>query len=767
VLRFSFILICWSGLLLATAAPVRSQELAGCHLVKSLSAQKDVTKNESGADQTHSTLTGSETAPVQIDCENMQFFADHMEIYHDKNRVIGVGHVLFKSGDSQIYAERVEFDTKTRTGTFYDAAGSAFLGNRVDRSFFGTQEPDAYFWGAEIEKVGPKKYRIARGGFTTCVQPTPRWEVAAGSATITLEDHAVLKNSLLKVKGVPLMYLPVFYYPIQSDDRATGFLLPIYGNSNLHGQSLSNAFFWAISRSQDLTLEHDWFTRTGQGYGGEYRVLRSAQSDGNARLYFVREHAATWVNNGRTVESPARRSYEIRGNARTVLPGHTRVAAYADYFSDITVQQLYSQNIYDASLRTRRFGVSSSDNWKRLNLSGSVSRDEYFYGEEQSIVSGSRPRISLSHSVTRVGKTPIYLSGGVDYNNAQRDYLSGTNDQRLSLQRMDSSGGVRVPFTKWPFLTLNSNLTWHGTWYDKSLNATGATVPVPIFRPYLDMRAEIVGPVFVRVWDRPRSQRVARIKHVIEPTVEFRRVTLVENYDRIIKLEGSDYTIGGSLQTTYGVTNRLLVKPGGEDAVSRDFLTVSVQQTHYGNPKLSQFDPAYSTSFRGRAASAYSPVSIVATVTPAIGSSGNVRLEYDPILGGFQSISAGGSVNRGAALQVTGSYSRVRYESGGLALRSDNYINAGTTFRTWGSRIGGVYTFDYDIGRSTLIQQRMTGFYNTQCCGIAAEFQTYNYPQFSRFVIPQDHRFNVSFTLAGIGTFSNFLGALTGQPTSR
>ncbi len=765
-MRFSLALICSSALLLAAASPARAQELSGCHLVQSQSAQKEVTKDESGAEHTHSVLIGSVTAPVQIDCEDMQFFADHMEIYHEQNRVIGVGHVLFKSGNSQIYAERVEFDTKTRTGTFHDAAGSASLGERVERSFFGTQEPDAYFWGKAIEKLGAKKYRITQGGFTTCVQATPRWEVASGSGTVVLEDHALLKNSLLKVKGVPLMYLPVFYYPIQSDDRATGILIPVYGNSTYRGQSLSNAFFWAISRSQDATLVHDWFTRTGQGYGGEYRILRSAQSDGNARLYFVREHEATFVTNGLTIDTPARKSFELRGNARTTLPGNTRLNAYADYFSDITVQQIYSQNIYDASRRTRRFGVSGSETWKRLNLSGSYSHDEYFYGDTQSVISGSRPRISLSHGVTRIGKAPVYLSGGIDYNNAQRDYSSGSSITELRLQRVDSSGGVRVPFTKLPFLTLNSNLIWHGTWYDKSQDPRLGTVPEPIFRRFLDMRGEIVGPVFVRVWDRPGSKLAARVKHVIEPTVEFRRVTLVDDYERVIKLEANDYTIGGSLQTTYGVTNRVLVKPGGEDAVSRDYLTVTVQQTHYGNPKLSQFDPAYSTSFRGRAPSAYSPISISATVTPAVQSSANVRLEYDPVIKGFQSISTGGSLNRGAALQVTGSYSRVRYPSYDL-FRSDNFISAATTFRTWGSRIGGAYSFNYDIGRSTLIQQRMTGFYNTQCCGIAAEYQTFNYPRFSRFVIPQDRRFNISFTLAGIGTFSNFLGALTGQPTSR
>ena len=45
------------------------------------------------------------------------------------------------------------------------------------------QEPDVYFYGETIEKVGPKKYRITNGGFTTCVQPTPRWELTSGTVT--------------------------------------------------------------------------------------------------------------------------------------------------------------------------------------------------------------------------------------------------------------------------------------------------------------------------------------------------------------------------------------------------------------------------------------------------------------------------------------------------------------------------------------------------------------------------------------------------------
>jgi len=59
----------------------------------------------------------------------------------------------------------------------------------------------------------------------------------------------------------------------------------------------------------------------------------------------------------------------------------------------------------------------------------------------------------------------------------------------------------------------------------------------------------------------------------------------------------------------------------------------------------------------------------------------------------------------------------------------------------------------------------MSAFYNAQCCGIAFEYQVYNYGSNSYFTaVPQDRRFFMSFSLAGLGNFSPFNGALSGVP---
>ena len=83
---------------------------------------------------------------------------------------------------------------------------------------------------------------------------------------------------------------------------------------------------------------------------------------------------------------------------------------------------------------------------------------------------------------------------------------------------------------------------------------------------------------------------------------------------------------------------------------------------------------------------------------------------------------------------------------------------------TVNNRFGGIYSFNYDILHTKILQQRISGFYNAQCCGIAFEYQTVNSAVRSATHRPSDHRFFMSFTLAGLGNFSPFNGALSGVP---
>lgn len=80
------------------------------------------------------------------------------------------------------------------------------------------------------------------------------------------------------------------------------------------------------------------------------------------------------------------------------------------------------------------------------------------------------------------------------------------------------------------------------------------------------------------------------------------------------------------------------------------------------------------------------------------------------------------------------------------------------------NRFGSLYSFNFDLLHSTILQQRITGFYNAQCCGLSFEYQTYNLNGVATIGVPQDRRFFLSFTLAGLGNFSPFNGAMGGVP---
>jgi lipopolysaccharide assembly outer membrane protein LptD (OstA) len=687
-----------------------------------------------------------------------QIFADDLIWNITTGDFEATGNVLLVSPTSRLAAERVVFNTKTGLGTFHTASGSASLGDRgvQDRSMFGSLEPDIMFFGEVIEKIGESQYRITNGSFTTCVQPTPRWDVVTGSATIKLEDYAMLRNAVIRVKDVPVFYLPVMYYPIQSDDRATGFLLPTYGTSSVRGQSLSNAFFWAINRSQDLTLMHDWYTSAGQGAGAEYRYMLAPGAEGYLRAYRVDQN--------KTDVLQEETSYEVRGALAQNLPGGFRARANVDYFTSLASQQLYNTDIYYSSRSRRTINGSVTGAWGGVSLTGQFQRSEYFQSQTESTVNGYAPSLTANLSSKRLGSLPLYVSVNSEAANYLYIVRSGTTEIDSSVARVDFQPNLRAALTSWPFLNINASLGFRNTYYTESRNALGIQVPVGISRRYLDMRADVIGPSFSRVFT-PNNALADRLKHVIEPTFSVQRVTNFENQDRIVTVGGAyDFVVGGSTRLQYGLANRVLVRKAPADPAAsaassapRELLTVTVNQSYYTDASARRFDVAYqSNNVPVTEETHFSPVAVAVRSAPTAFTTATVRMEFDQKDFALRTIGTSGtSIYRAA--QVNVGWTRTNYENS----LSQSALNASSTFNFLQGRTGGTYALDWDITRGYLIQQRWIGFYNAQCCGITFEYQQFKFAQ-TIAGVPQDRRFNVGFTLAGIGTFSNFFGAFGG-----
>jgi lipopolysaccharide assembly outer membrane protein LptD (OstA) len=138
-------------------------------------------------------LRGSPRNPVTIECDDTRIFADEVEWREAEEVAYFRGNVVLSQSDLNVAADKAEFHRATRNGTFYNATGTAHLTDRqVDRSLFGTLEPEVAFRAEKIEKTGPRTYKLTNGGFTTCAQPTPRWHMTGSGGTIVLDKRVLL-----------------------------------------------------------------------------------------------------------------------------------------------------------------------------------------------------------------------------------------------------------------------------------------------------------------------------------------------------------------------------------------------------------------------------------------------------------------------------------------------------------------------------------------------------------------------------------------------
>jgi LPS-assembly protein len=703
---------------------------------------------------------------VKVLCDETSLQADEVLWETDTGRITARGNVLLEQPTLSIFAARAELDSKTRLGTFYEAHGSARLGEQPEqRSLFGTMEPDVLFQGEEIAKTGPSSYRIRNGQFTTCVQPTPRWVMSGASGTIELDRYVLMRHVMLRVKDVPLLYLPAIYYPINKDDRSTGFLLPTYGSSSNLGTSLSNAFFWAISRSQDATFYHDWYTKAGQGFGAEYRFVAGPGSWGSTTLHVMNEKEQ--LGSGGTAVAPGKRSYQVDANVNQGLPRGFRAYGRVNYFDEVSTQQR-NQNMYEFSRPDRTFSGSLTGNLGRARLTATADRQDIFYVDRPGRRYGRLPSLNVVVGDRPLGSSRVYVGGSGDAVYLVRQ--SNLNDPRTdqSLWRFDGGPNLRAALSSLPFLRLTGSTSWRLTrWLETIDPITREQVSVPLTRQLLTMRGSVVGPTLQRVFLTPGNQYADAFKHLIEPNFSIDRTTRFAARDRVVALDGVDQIVGGVTTVTYGVTNRLLARrpppagsPEGARGQATEILAVDLSQSYYTNPAAAAVDPQNVSS---GTPGTFSPLRVTASSRPRDGTTAQFAMEIDSEFRAIRTMRASGTMDSRNA-QVSAGWTKWFVIPGlpGFSdpTRATHSLNASTSIRTHDNRLGGTYGFNYDVLRGTMLQQRIVAYYNTQCCGVAFDWQSIDTPFLST---PADRRFGVSFTLAGIGSFSNPLGSFGGR----
>jgi len=213
------------------------------------------------------------TGKVEITWQDMVMSADEATFNRTTQTLVATGNVsLLKAGDT-LRGDQLIMDTETgraemENGQIFMAKGS-FRAN-----------------GKPIAKLGDDSYALRNGNLTTCDAAVPSWKFGASELDLTLEEYATGKHVVFYVKDIPVFYFPYIILPVKRE-RQSGFLFPKLGSSSKRGIFIDIPYYWAISPSQEATVNLDIQTKRGIGLGLDYRYRLSRSSEGSLGGYLI------------------------------------------------------------------------------------------------------------------------------------------------------------------------------------------------------------------------------------------------------------------------------------------------------------------------------------------------------------------------------------------------------------------------------------------------------------------------------------------------
>ena len=509
---------------------------------------------------------------VEIAWEDYRIYADYLEFNQETKDLLAKGRVTMASSATVITGEKLRFNLKERTGEMYDT--------------YGQLPPTIRYTTDKLTQVDNDTLTFKKLNFTSCSQCVPRWKITCAKGKIKKEKYVAMTHTIFKIKKIPVFYIPYIRYPVDKDGRATGFLIPNFGNSSLKGFFLLNSFFWAIKSNVDLTLNFDYYAKAGIGVAEEFRYL-FRRMDGDIKFYFFK------YKKDNILETESTSDYFLKMNHKQKINFlNTRIKVSIDRQSDANFLRLFSNN-FDAVLRRiSRSSVSIDSSISNLKFSFSASQnDTYYTFADRSASVRYFPSIDIHLNQQKIWKLPGYLSISASYSTINRVGKSYEEDEEklltdITSTRMRVSPSYTLNLLKLPWLSANLSLQSKHTFYPKSRDPEDKKniIDEPMKLQYQSAIVTLKGPILSRIFEFRNS----KIKHLIEPKITFRYVTKVDDEikDQLITVDYSDFPsysyVGFSLST------RLLYKSKRKSvsASAREILSYTVKQDYYFDPTL-------------------------------------------------------------------------------------------------------------------------------------------------------------------------------------
>ncbi len=193
--------------------------------------------------------------------EDMKLEAGYIELDFGKNTLYSrgikdsIGNTIQKPISNQngekFNAGEITYNFKTKKGKIRDVI---------------TQQGDGYIHGRDIKKDSSNVYYVAHGKYTTCDLEHPHFYIGAAKIKVIPNDKIITGPAELYIADIPTpLILPFGYFP-NKKGRASGILMPTYGESNQWGFFLKDGgFYFGTNEYLDLALRGDIYSNGSFG----------------------------------------------------------------------------------------------------------------------------------------------------------------------------------------------------------------------------------------------------------------------------------------------------------------------------------------------------------------------------------------------------------------------------------------------------------------------------------------------------------------------
>jgi len=473
------------------------------------------------------TLTGD----VVLHYRDYVVRADSATYNRETTELHADGRLQIAGGPNDVLINATSGDMRLNmhTARFYNVSGSQGLRTMGHTVVYSTANP-LLFSGRVLLENGEGRYRIVDGSMTNCRLPHPDWRIIAHSINLD-NKQASTSNAFFEFLGIPIFYFPYLHHPANETGRTSGLLTPVVSNgSSIKGYTFGEQVYWAISRSMDMVVGSEYYSKRGWAPNGDFRYkgqgLDHLIARWNSLLDRGVEETVTDTQTGQTTNQLVNQGgVDVTILGRDDLTDRTRVAGVAEYLSSYVYRLVFDDNYSQAISSRVSSEVAVTHQNRGLVPSLWLDRFQSFAsttkGDEVKIL--RLPLLRYDVLDRPLGSSPLYwgMGSSLGYLNRSEPSFHPRNVGRIDLYPHLSMPIVGMGWSVVPEVALRE------TAYTISQTPnllTSDEIPTishsALNRSDLEASVDVRAPVLERDFDLPFLHH--ELRHVIEPELNYR-----------------------------------------------------------------------------------------------------------------------------------------------------------------------------------------------------------------------------------------------------